>query len=676
MGRILGGNLGRTAALVAGLAALGARPQAAPDPGETLRARCEQAAALLAAGKAKEAAATLGPLLKDPAAQASAYRDWIHYQFGCAAVATGDDAGAGRALSRLTPFDHPHFAAHARYLLGRIHHRAGEYTEAAQHYDAIPASHEKQLAAARQALQNPQTPSAERARLEAFVKGAPPEFLAEALFHKGMLLYEQRRFADALQGFTQAAQKDRRPAWVEEARLRIGMCQFHLGRAAETAQALQPLLEHPRLARQARWWTAQALLRAAPPRPGEAADLLRRAAAAPDAGSVPTQGDLLVSLGEALERAGRGAEAIDVYQQLLAMKVRGEEALARLTGAYAAAKRYREVDEAAARFEKAHPESPLLGEVLLRRADAAFVEAQAAPEAGRQRELHAEALRRYERVFSGGAAGPAANAARYRMALAQYRLGRLPEAAATLRAIPDAERTGELAGAFHLQAECLLRAATPADEAADALTAARTLQDLQEAAEQLQKFVGQAGPQAPEAAMKLGHVLQEIAALLADKQERARVADSARQLYEAFRAQFPNHALRPVAEYERANCYALAGDPASAIQKLERFRADPFAAAPVAPLALLRQAQLYRSMGQPAPAAAILGECRARHEPALAKDPARASWIPLLRFHHAAALKEAKQAAEAAKILDALLAEHASSEWTEPARRLLKEIKP
>jgi hypothetical protein len=96
----------------------------------------------------------------------------------------------------------------------------------------------------------------------------------------------------------------------------------------------------------------------------------------------------------------------------------------------------------------------------------------------------------------------------------------------------------------------------------------------------------------------------------------------------------------------------------------------------VAPLANLRHAQLYRSAGQPQPAATILAECRARHEAALLKDPARAAWVPLIRYHHAAALKELKQAAEAAKILESIVKDYGASEWAAPSQRLLKEVKP
>ena len=645
------------------LAVLACAAQGAPE--DPIRAKCDQAAALLAAANYKDALSALEPLAKDPALAKHPQRDRVHYYTGCAASALGNDLLAGRALSRLAPFERPSYAAHARYLLGRVHHRAGEPTEAGAHYDAVPAAYDKQVAAARRALAETKEP-AEKAALEATLKGPPPDFVAESFFHSGVLLYEQKAFPEALQKFVLFLQKDKRPAWVDEARLRAGMCQVRLAQAGEALKTLQPLQDHPKLARPARWWMARAILATAGAKPADAVEHLKKALAAPEVEPGPKAPEIQLALGDALERAGRPAEAVELYKQLP-----GDEGLARLAGAHASAKQYREAEAAAAQFEKQFPASPLLGDVLLGRADVAFAEAQGSGNAAR----FAEALKGYERVLAG-ASGAAANAAHYRAAVAQYRLGKFADAVANLRAIPEPERSGELAGAFYLHAECLLRGATPAEEAVDAITASRLLQDLQEAAGLLQKFVGQAGPQAPEAVMKLGHTLKQVATLLVDPPERVQAANSARELYEGFRAQFPNHPLRPVAEYERANCFALAGDPASVIQKLERFRAEPMASAPVAPLALLRQSQLYRAANNAAQAAALLAECRARHEPALLKDAARASWVPLLRYHHALALRDAKQGAEALKILETVVKDYPKSEWAEPSARLLKEIKP
>jgi outer membrane protein assembly factor BamD (BamD/ComL family) len=623
-----------------GLLLLGAalaRAQAA-DP---LGAACDQAAAQLAAGKAGEALAALEPLLKDAAHAKSPHRERAYYYVGCAAFALENDLAAGRALSRLAPFQQPAFGAHARYLLGRLHHRAGEYTEALAHYEAVAASKSK------------------------------AELVAESNFHAGVVLYEQKSFPEALAKFVAFLQQDKRPEWVAEAQLRAGMCQVRVGQNPEALKTLQPLQDHAKLARAVRWWMAKAILAIPGSKVADAAEHLKKAAGAPDVETGPATAVVLLALGDALERAGKPAEAVEVYKQLATAGASAEEALARLSGAYAAAKQYKEADDAAVRFEKQHPASPLLGDVLLRRADISFAEAQGKGDPA----LFAEALKRYERVL-GGASGAAAHAARYRMAVAHARLNKFSEAVASLRAIPDEARVGELAAASLLHGECLLRMLPPAEEAGDAIVAAQLLKDLQEAAAQLGKGIGNAGDKVPEVTMKLGHALRQIASLLVDPAERAQAANQARELYENFRAQHPNHPLRPVAEYERANCYALAGDVNSAIQKLERFKQAPFADAAVAPLALLRQGQLYRQANNPAQAAAILGDCRTKYEAALLKDAARAAWVPLLRYHHAAALKAANQGAQAAPILESIVKDFGGSEWAEPSRRLLKEGKP
>lgn len=661
-------QLWKSTVLLAALSLAG--PAWAQD--DAFRAACDQAAGNLAAAKNKEVVAALEPLLKDAALAKSPSRDRACYYLGCAAFALDQDFLAGRALSRLAPFEASPYAPHARYLLGRLHHRAGEYTEALGHYDAVPVSYEKQVAAAKQALGNPalKDKPAEKAFLENFVKG-PPDYVAEAIFHSGVLLYELKGYSDALTRFVLFTQKDKRPAWLEEARLRMGMCQVRTGAAAEALKTLQPIQDHARLARAVRWWMAKAVLSIPEGKPADAAEHLKKAAAAPEVESGPATSDILLALADALERAGKHAEAVAVYQQVIAGNARAEEALARLVGAHAAAKQFREADAAADKFEKTYPGSPMLAEVQMRRADVGFAEAQA----GGKPEQYTECLKRYEKVL-GGASGASANAARYRMAIAQFRLGKVAEALETLRWIPDGERSGDLVGAHLLQAECLIKLTPPAEDANDGLAAEAVLQNMQEATGQLQKYLPSAGPQAPEIMMKLASTLRQTASLLAEPGERTAAANAARELYEAMRNQHPNHPLRPVAEYERANCYAIAGDVNTAIQKLERFKAEPMLSAPVAPLALLRQAQLYRSVGQPQPAVQILADCRNKFEAALLKDPARASWVPVLRYHHAAALKELKQMAEAANILESVVKDYGTSEWGDPARRLLKEVKP
>ena len=615
--------------------------------GDAFQGPCDQAAAHLAAGRAKEAVALLEPLARG--AVEGPGRDRLFYTLGCAAYAAGNDLLAGRSLARLAPFEQPLYAAHARYLLGRIHHRAGELTEAAAQYEAVGPAFEK---------------------MPAEKKSPVPDFVAEAVFHAGVLLYERKDVDGALARFQHILQKEKRPELVEEARLRAGLCQVRVKQPAEALKTLAPLLTHARLARAARWWSAQAVL-ADPAKAAEAADHLAKALEAAESPAGPTTADVLLALGEALERAGRAEQAVEAYRKAASGPNR-EEGLARLAGALAAAGKIREAEEAAGHFSKAFPSSPHGAGLRLRLADAAFAEAQKAGGEAALPLLEA-AVKRYAPVLAE-ASGPVANLARYRTACALYRLNRPAEALAQLRSIPDGERTGELAGVFALQGECLLRSSPPAEDAADAIQAAALLKDLQEAAGQFERAASAGAT--PELAMKLAEAVRQTAALLADPAERGQAATRAREMYEAFRNQHPAHPLRPVAEYERANCYALAGDPNTAIQKLERFKAPPFADAPVAPLALLRQGQLYRQAGHAGQAVAVLADCRARHEAALLKDASRAAWVPLIRYQHAAALKAANNPAEAATVLESLVKDFGASEWAEPARRLLKEVKP
>ncbi len=616
---------------------------AAGQAADPLKAACDQAAAHLAAAKPKEALAVLEPLARDAAAGGSPERFRFFYYLGCAAFAAENDLVAGRALARLAPFEQPLYAAHARYLLGRLHHRAGEFTEAGANYDAVAPAFEK---------------------MPADKKTPVPDFVADAVYHSGTLLFELKQFEAALARFLQIVQKEKRAGLVEEARLRAGLCQVRLRQNAEAVKTLQPLLAHARLARTARWGTAQAILKTDGSKPADVLEHLAKAVEAPESPSAPATAEIQLALGDALGRAGKPAEAAAIYQTLAAGP-HAEEALARLAAAQAAAGKVPEAEATAGLFAKQFPSSPFGAGVQLSLADAA------AAAGGKNPAALADAVKRYEQITGDAAVGLIA---RFRMASALFRLNRLPEALQQVRAIPDSDRVGELAGAALIHAECLLRTLPPAEDAVEALQAAALLKDLQEAVSQLQKAAS-AAP-SPEMTLKVAGALRQTAALLAEPAERTAAANQARELYEAFRAQHANHALRPVAEYERANCFALAGDPNQAIQKLERFKADPLGNSPVAPLALLRQAQLYRAANNPGQAAAVLTDCRTKHEAALLKDAARAGWVPLLRWHHAAALKAANQAAQAVPILESLVKDFGGSEWAEPARRLLKEAKP
>jgi TolA-binding protein len=361
----------------------------------------------------------------------SASKNRICYYLGCAAFALESDAVAGRALARLAPFESSPYDPHARYLLGRIHHRSGEYTEATAHYDAVPAAYEKQVAGAKQALPAAKDP-AEKARLEALVKGPPPDFVSEAIFHAGIALYEQKAFPEAVAKFQLFAQKDKRPAWLEEARLRAGMSQVRMAQNAEALKTLQPMQDHAKLARAVRWWMARAILTTAEAKPADAAEHLKKAAAAPEVESGPTSEEIQVALADALERAGKPPRRSRSTRSSPARRRwPGWSAPTRRRSSTARRKRPRP------RSSRSYPGSARLTDVQLRRADAAFTEAQGSGKP----EHFAEAIKRYEKLVGGSIS------ARYRTALAQYRLGKHAECLQNLRQISEQDRSGEITGA-------------------------------------------------------------------------------------------------------------------------------------------------------------------------------------------------------------------------------------
>lgn len=657
------------------------KPPAAPNtppPAEldwAARSRCDQAEMLLRTDKFKEANELAEAFLADAALSKTRYRPLALYHLGYAKFALRDYTAAGRALSQLAPFQQE-FGVHARYLLARTHHMAGERPEAANQYKAVLAAYEEHKKAAQAALQNPAglRPD-QREYLEALVKNPPPEHVARSLFYLALIQAEDGKFAEALAGFTALAQQFPKLPFMAEVQLRIGFCHTQLRAWAEAVKALQPLCEHPQLGDQALWWLGRCQVGSADPANPQAfeqavragLETLRRAADRANqlAQHEPTarvrRGDILLELADSQQLVKMYREAAQTYETVLNEKLnpdRAEEAMQRRVTALHLAGQYRESDEVAKKFEEQFPKSTLLPAVLFRMAENAFMAASAAAaEPGRasREELakqFTEAIARYQRLLKQFPDFPQANLARHGMGASHYRLGQFPEAIAALSAIPEMERTGDLAIVSYLLADCLIRTLPP--EGDDALQAARLIQQAEKAAKLLDGFVAgnPKSPQAPDAMVKLGYCHQRIGSVLAEPAERQKLLTQARSVYEAFMQQYQQDPALPWVVFERAKCLALLGDPGGAMNELGRFRGDPFRNSPVAPLALVRLSSLFRSQNRAAEAEKLMAECRAQHEERLKQDPARAEWLPLVQYEHALAIKEAGKPAEARALLE------------------------
>jgi TolA-binding protein len=646
------------------------------------RARCDRAEMLLRAGKAKVARDAAASFVADKRLSKSRYHGLGLYYHGFACFLLKDHMAAGRSLTMLAPFEGPVFGTHARYLLARVHHAAGERPEAQGHYEGVLADHAKQKKAAEEALRQPdrfKNDPEERARLERLARGPAPDHVARATFFLGVMQYEDGRFAEALNHLSAFAQQFPQSPLAAEAQLRRGFCQVQLKQFADAQRTLQPLADkEPRLADQALLWLAKAQAGAAAPNNPQALrtalETFRRAAdrAGQMAGANPPDPQAKVRRAEALaemadtqQLARQYREAAATYNQILnerSLPQREQELLQHLATALQLAGDYTESDKAVQRFREAHPKSVLLPAVLFRHAENAYLQSLAAAKlpnpADRKREearLTDEAIKRYQVVADKYPEFAHANLARYGLALCYYRKGDLEKAREHLEKIPAAERNGELAAVPYQLADVLLRLA-PA-RADDAVAAGKLEEQLKGAIEMLEGFVGAQpnGPQTADALLKLGYCQQRLAGLLAQPPEQAKAVAAARAAYEQILQRFGNGPVAPQARFERAKCLALAKDVNGAINELRNFTRDPLQRSAVAPMAVLHLATLLRGQNKAQEAADVLAQCRRQHEADLLKDPTRAAWVPLLQYQYGIALREAGKRAEARAILEGVV---------------------
>ncbi|HVL12342.1 MAG TPA: tetratricopeptide repeat protein, partial [Gemmata sp.] len=438
-------------------------------------------------------------------------------------------------------------------------------------------------------------------------------------------------------------------------------------------RTLQPLANHPRLGPQAAFWLGKAQLGqalAADPNNPAARDQLFTAAVNSLRGAADraNQGDadakalrpqMLLELADALLLANKAREAAQLYDQIANEKLlpgRAEELLQRAADAHHLAGDLAASEARVASFKQQFPNSPLLPNVLFRAAENVLAKAEKHVREGTRgaNGAYLEAIALYEDLTKKFPEFERINRARYGLALCHVAREDWEKAAATLETIPVPERTGDLALANYLLADCYLRTA-PA-KAEDALADNMLREKLTSAAGLLDGFVA-ANPKAeqtPDAILKLALCHKRLGGQLAPGNERNEALNKARGTLEKLinDQQYNRSPLVGAAHLERAKVMALQGDKGGAVNTLRQFANDPLQKSPVAPLAFVALATLLREQNQFQPAADAMKQAREKFEGQLNGDPARKDWVALLRYHHGVALFEANKTSEARAAFD------------------------
>jgi TolA-binding protein len=657
-----------------------------PDAEWAARARCDQAEMELRLNKTKEARATLEPFAKDAAFAKSKYRPLGLYYHGVACSQLHDVPAAAKSLGQLMPFDQP-FGPHARYLMGRVHQQQDEKAEAAAAFDAVIAGWDKQKKDAVELLKTPdkfKNDPWEKARLEKLVQSPAPDYVAGSAFYGACLNYEAGKFGDALAKF-QAFTKDYATSgFKDDAALRAGFCLVQTKQNEDAIKTLQPLTNVQRLADQAFFWTGKAqvnLALAADPTNAPqktqlfntAIQTLRTASdranqlAGTDPEAKGRRADMLLELADALLQNKQAREAASAYDAIINEKLlpnKQEELLQRVVAALHLAADYNGSDSKIAEFKQKFAQSPLMPLVMFRGAENAYAKAELLVKqnnAAGAKQGFIDAGKKYEEVIAKFPEFEKVSRARYGLALCQVANADYEKAATTLESIAAPDRSGDLAGANFLLADCFIRTA-PA-KAEDALEDNKLREKLGAAAALLEAFVS-ANPKAPEAAdalLKFGYCQKRLGIQLAPGNERNDAFNKARQAYERISREYAASPLNGAAALERAKVMALQGDKGGAVNALNSFKNDPLAKSPVAPLAYIALATLQREQNQAANAVTTLQEARQKFEGQLAgdPDPARKEWAHLLRYHHGVALFESGKPVEARQAFDVVIQQSA-----------------
>ena len=654
------------------------------------RARADIAEMQLRLGKAKEALASAEPFLKDPVLVRSKYKDVGRYSYGYAAFLLGDMATAQKTLTMLAPFADPEWGTHARYLLARTHHLAGERAEASFNYEGLLADHKKQIDAARELVKDRNRLDADpvlRRQVDALLQRTPPDHIARATFYLAVLLYEGGKYGEAKARFQEFVKNFSLSPLKLEAELRVGYCQVQAKEFADAIKTLTPLTNEAKLVDQACLWLGKAHAGAAPekatkPREFDQAirtgiNYLEQALSRanqldptnfPDAKT--RKGEIRLEMADYALTINETKRAVAEYQQILNEKLlpeREEEVVVRLAQARHLNKEFPESDAICQDFVKRFPQSPLLAVIAFTYAENAYFKALALektpvqllqlPERAKAlAALYDETIRRTEDVLRKFPEYPKILLVRHSLALVSYRKGDIERALKEWEAIPSSDRNGELAVVPYLMADCILRQ-VPVVVADDALAIGKLDEQLKQAGDLLVMFLG--GPKdalTPDALLKLGYCQQRSAGFLAQPQEKQKVLQAARGTYELLLKDYATHPIAANARFERAKVMASQGDIGGAFGELNRFTQDPLRQSKVAPMAVVSLATILRAQNRQNEAVDQLQKMRDLHDGPMAADPDRASWVPVLKFHQAAALQEAAKYPLARPLYQAVIA--------------------
>ena len=633
-----------------------------------LRSRCDQAEMLLRLKRPKEARAALA-LLDGPDGKAwlaNPFAPQAMYLAGFADFLLGNDAAAGKLLSREVVLKDEIFGSHATYLVARLHHRhptGNERDDARLRYQAVLSGYEEAKKKAVELLRQPLPPETKE-RLERLVK-SPPDHVLRASFYLGCMLYEDGRFPEAQEQLAAFIKGHPDSPLAAEASLRIGFCQVQTGAWDAAIKTLQPLEKHPLLGDQATFWIGKALAGKVDPTKGEkydaALDAITRAADRAGDAKKALRGEMLLEKARLLQKANRHREAADTYGYVVSQNYlpeRNAEVTLERATALQLAGEWAESDRLLSEFATRFKDSPLLPVALFRRGEnSVFLAQRYAREANpaeraKAKPQYEEAIKRYTELVTNYPEAAQVGLARQGIGVAYYLLGDLEKAQKAFEAIAPADRTNDLLTVNYQLADIYLRQLPT--QAEDAVAAGRMEEKLKNAAELLEAFVTAAPehPSTPDALLKLGYCRQRQAALLANRDEQRKLYAEARTIYERISAKYPKSEAVAPALLERAKVLAAMGDPNGAINELRRFTADPLKNTSTAPVALLAMATLQRAQNRPADAVATLEEARKVHEAGLSANPATKNFVATLRFHQAAALREAGKLAEARDLFD------------------------